>query len=227
MKIQRTFSCKVELTEEMEEEERAPSPPPENRDNEEEEGILFDPSSFDYDRFYRKLADTLYELAICTTVIVNKVLGRYDMMIPVEDRTKEELKEQNKEQLIRGWERLQISVNMGATKYVLHNSTVNNENMEGREEEESEWADETFVLGLLYFDGIGLQDDAKGAACWELGVKKGHRECLCALGVAYLTARGVAEDINKAVRLYKMSAAKGHPAALSNLGLMHLQGKNH
>ncbi len=77
------------------------------------------------------------------------------------------------------------------------------------------------LIGELYRDGLGVRADPGEAARWyKLAADRGDVGGAFALALAYLRARGVAEDRATARVLLEKIAPQPHIGALYNLGLM-------
>lgn len=67
-----------------------------------------------------------------------------------------------------------------------------------------------WFLGLLYLNGVGVeQDDAKAVAWLQRSVKQGTAEAAATLGDLHLSGRGVAKDYAEAIRHYNQALRPG------------------
>ena len=74
----------------------------------------------------------------------------------------------------------------------------------------------------MYERGQGTAKDYAKAAYWlEFAANEGNAEALNRLGEMLENALGVKQDFQAAMRCYKLSAEKKHPAAEFNIGLMY------
>ncbi len=81
------------------------------------------------------------------------------------------------------------------------------------------------LIGELYKEGLGVNEDAVEAARWfKLGADSGDTEAAFSLAIAYLTGKGVEKSAEKAAPLLEKAAKAGHPAALYQLGLQAMNG---
>ena len=83
-----------------------------------------------------------------------------------------------------------------------------------------------FSLGLLYFEGRGVQQDYAEAIKWFHRVaEKGHAAAQRNLGLMYLLGHGVEQDYNQAITWYRRAADRGDAVAQCNLGEMYEKGQ--
>jgi uncharacterized protein len=83
-----------------------------------------------------------------------------------------------------------------------------------------------YDLGLMYFNGQGVQRDFTEAVKWfRLAADKGHAGAKSNLGAMYLSGQGVPQNVAEAVRLYRLAAGQGYAIAQHNLGAMYLSGQ--
>ncbi len=87
------------------------------------------------------------------------------------------------------------------------------------------------MLGAMYEDGQGVQQDDKEAARWyRLAADQGSALAQVNIGAMYLKGQGVAQDYNEALRWLRLAAVqKGNPAAQRaaqfNLAVMYRKGQ--
>jgi len=81
------------------------------------------------------------------------------------------------------------------------------------------------LVGELYKEGLADKLDPAEAVKWfRKAADLGDPEGAFSLAIAYLAGEGVEESEQKALPLLKAAAAKGHPAALYQLGLQYMTG---
>ena len=85
-----------------------------------------------------------------------------------------------------------------------------------------------YYLGLLWYNGKGVEQDFNKAVEWYTkAAKQNHAPAQNALGDCYKNGEGVEQDFNKAVELYTMAAEQNHEDAKNNMKeakLLMLQG---
>jgi len=80
-------------------------------------------------------------------------------------------------------------------------------------------------LGVIYNQGLGVEQDFKQAAIWyEKAAKKKNSKAQLNLGILYDLGKGVNKDIVKASELYKLAAKQGVRDAQYNLGIIYYNG---
>jgi len=73
-------------------------------------------------------------------------------------------------------------------------------------------------LGVMYFEGQGVERDPVAAALWyEKAAAQGHSGAQFSLGVMYADGLGVTRDTRKAIDWLRRAADQGHPVAESRL----------
>ncbi|MBL3589473.1 MAG: SEL1-like repeat protein [gamma proteobacterium endosymbiont of Lamellibrachia anaximandri] len=76
-----------------------------------------------------------------------------------------------------------------------------------------------YGLGVLYFQGIGVETDPKKATKWfSIAAENGHAPAQFNLGNAYLKGRGTKQDIDKAEYWWRKASTQGYSRAQFNLG---------
>lgn len=86
-------------------------------------------------------------------------------------------------------------------------------------------ANAAFDLGVLYAEGIGVEQDWDKAVYWyEVACKGKDDFAWCNLGRLYLSGTGVPKDEKKGYRLIKKAAEAGNEVALNNLGYLYMNG---
>ncbi len=83
-----------------------------------------------------------------------------------------------------------------------------------------------FELGLLYFNGQGVEQDYTQAAHWyRQAAEQGHAEGQYNLGVHYDTGQGVEQDYRQAAHWYRQAAEQGHAEGQFRLGALYFLGQ--
>ena len=81
------------------------------------------------------------------------------------------------------------------------------------------------LLGLIYFEGHGVQRDEAEAMKWyRRAANQGDTDAQLEIGDMYHEGRGVAQDYSEAVRWYSLAADHGNAAAQYNLGISYARG---
>ncbi len=87
-------------------------------------------------------------------------------------------------------------------------------------------AEQQFVLGVAYVEGLGVPQDETEALRWfRLAAEQGFAAAQNDLGIMYGTGRGVPQDETEAVRWYRLAAEQGFAAAQYNLGAQYGNGQ--
>jgi len=82
------------------------------------------------------------------------------------------------------------------------------------------------VLGNMYFDGNGVnQDNAEAISWYRLAAEQGDTLTQERLGSYYLFEHHGVRDFKEAVKWLKLAAEKGNANAQFNLGIAHAKGK--
>jgi uncharacterized protein len=82
------------------------------------------------------------------------------------------------------------------------------------------------VLGNMYFDGNGVnQDNAEAINWYRLAAEQGDTSTQERLGSYYLFDHHGVRDFKEAVKWLKLAAEKGNANAQFNLGIAHAKGK--
>ena len=81
------------------------------------------------------------------------------------------------------------------------------------------------LLGLIYFEGRGVQRDEAEAMKWyRRAADQGDTDAQLEIGDMYHEGRGVAQDYSEATRWYSLAADRGNAAAQYNLGISYARG---
>lgn len=81
-------------------------------------------------------------------------------------------------------------------------------------------------LGLLYAQGLGVQEDTREAMKWfRMAAEQGDATAQHCLGMIYEEGRGISPDYEKAAKWYRLAADQGFSWAQHYLGLMYLRGQ--
>jgi TPR repeat protein len=87
--------------------------------------------------------------------------------------------------------------------------------------------DAATMLGEMYLDGIGVEQDNKKAYYWiQKAANAGDKEAEYLLGFMYENGIEVKEDIAQAVIWYEKAANKGDIMAMYNLAFIYKNGAN-
>jgi len=82
------------------------------------------------------------------------------------------------------------------------------------------------MLGYMYLEGLGVDDDATEAERWyRNAAEHGVAEAQFTLGAMYEVGDGVTQDIEEAFKWYRMSAEQGFAEAQFSLGYMCAKGQ--
>ena len=85
--------------------------------------------------------------------------------------------------------------------------------------------DAATMLGEMYLDGIGVQQDNKKAYYWiQKAANEGDKEAQYLLGFMYENGIEVKEDMAQAVIWYEKAANKGDIMAMYNLAFIYKNG---
>lgn len=96
---------------------------------------------------------------------------------------------------------------------------------EARPLAESGDPDAQYILGSLYYDGLGVPEDRREAARWHrLAAEQNHPHAQFALATQLISGQGVERDDIEAVRLFRLSAEQNHPQAQAMVGVAYYQG---
>ena len=83
-----------------------------------------------------------------------------------------------------------------------------------------------FNIGVMYYEGQGVQQDYNQAAAWYAkAAEQGDAKAQTNLGMMYEKGQGVQQDFNQAVAWYRKAAEQGHTKAQFNLGVMYKKGQ--
>ena len=87
-------------------------------------------------------------------------------------------------------------------------------------------AEAQFDLGLLYYNGEGVEQSRTKAAEWcRLAAEQGHAKAQFNLGVSYDNGVGVEQNRAEAAKWYRLAAEQGNIMAQVNLGVLYYGGK--
>jgi TPR repeat protein len=82
------------------------------------------------------------------------------------------------------------------------------------------------LLGVMYFNGQGVQADFAEAARWHrMAAEAGVVRAQFVLGMMYFNGRGVPQNDAEATRWFRMAADRGGVQAQYRLGLMYEAGR--
>ena len=80
-------------------------------------------------------------------------------------------------------------------------------------------ADAQFNLGVMYYQGLGVEQDFKEVVKWyQKAADQGDVEAQYNLGVMYYQGLGVEQDFKEAVKWYQKAADQGDAIAQYDLG---------
>ncbi len=92
-------------------------------------------------------------------------------------------------------------------------------------EERQEMADARYAIGLLYWNGKGVQQNYKAAAKWmKEAAALGHAEAQLKLGYMHINGQGVPRDTRAAEEWLAQSAKQGNMDAQYNLAVLYYKG---
>jgi hypothetical protein len=82
------------------------------------------------------------------------------------------------------------------------------------------------VLGMLYFDGKGVDRDYKAAlSWWRAAAEAGNNRARNNIGYVFLQGLGVQQNYREAAKWFEVSASNKDAYAYKNLGRMHEEGR--
>lgn len=82
-----------------------------------------------------------------------------------------------------------------------------------------------FLLGICYYNGLGIDQDFKTAIYWfNMAADKGHSDAQAALANCYAYGKGVDLNYYLAAYWYRKAALSGNAQAQNNLGICYLNG---
>lgn len=83
-----------------------------------------------------------------------------------------------------------------------------------------------YDLGLLYFNGLGIDRDAREAARWfRLAADQGYAAAQSYLGAMYRSGNGVEQDASEARKWFTRAATQGDAFAQNALGTLNQLGQ--
>jgi TPR repeat protein len=83
-----------------------------------------------------------------------------------------------------------------------------------------------FVLGEMYRDGEGVEQDDRQAVYWYTkAAEQGHVDAQYILGTMFENGQGASQDYQQAARWYTKAAEQGNRKAQYNLALMYAEGR--
>lgn len=86
-------------------------------------------------------------------------------------------------------------------------------------------AGELLVLGELYFDGIGVEQDySKSFECFRKALELGLKRAAQDIAGFYSSGKYVGEDIDEAKKYFEIAAEAGYAFSWYNLGVIYLNG---
>jgi PAS domain S-box-containing protein len=81
------------------------------------------------------------------------------------------------------------------------------------------------LLGLIYFEGHGVQrDDFEAMKWYRRAADQGDASAQLKVGDLYFEGRGVPQDYSEAARWYRLAADRGDAVAQYNLGISYARG---
>ncbi len=88
------------------------------------------------------------------------------------------------------------------------------------------------LLGVMYFEGLGVHQNSakakllfrKAAKSYREGAQRGEAEAQNGLGTLYKIGWGVPQDFAEAVKWFRLAVEQGNATAQSNLGDMYNKG---
>ena len=87
-------------------------------------------------------------------------------------------------------------------------------------------AEAQFLLGGMYYNGRGVQEDDAEAVTWlRKAAELGHASAQHFVGAMYANGQGVPQDDAEAVTWYRQAAEQGQAAAQLGLGAMYADGR--
>jgi hypothetical protein len=82
------------------------------------------------------------------------------------------------------------------------------------------------TVGVMYYNGEGVEQDLNAALVWlNLAANQGYSVAQFNLGIMYDNGDGVEQDFAEAFKWYHRAAVQGHTAAQFNLGAMYSNGE--
>ena len=86
-------------------------------------------------------------------------------------------------------------------------------------------ADAQALLGVVYYNGRGVEQDYEEAVRWaRLAAEQGNARGQSLLGAAYYSGNGVERDYAEAARWAQLAAEQGLASAQALLGVVYLNG---
>ena len=83
-----------------------------------------------------------------------------------------------------------------------------------------------FTLGLMYYEGQGVEHDYAQARHWlEMAAAQDHADALFTLGEMYIQGNGVAKNPPMAAGWFEKAAREGHAEAQYQLGCLYDAGQ--
>lgn len=88
--------------------------------------------------------------------------------------------------------------------------------------------DSQFKLGLLYYNGDGVDRDYSKSFKWfNKAAKQGYVSAYSMLGNSYFQGQGVKTDVQEAIKWYRAGAEGGDRVAQSNLASMYINSDDY
>ena len=83
-----------------------------------------------------------------------------------------------------------------------------------------------YVLGGVYFQGIGVPvDKEKAAALYRMSADKGNTDAMVRLGIILMTGDGLEQDYREASKLFRRAADRGSADGEFLLSTLYSRGK--
>ncbi len=81
-------------------------------------------------------------------------------------------------------------------------------------------------IGLMYYEGKGVEQDYKKAMYWyKKASQEGNFTAMSNIGFMYYNGQGVTQDYKKAMYWYKKSYKEGNSGVMRDIGSMYYEGK--
>ena len=92
-------------------------------------------------------------------------------------------------------------------------------------EKRAEMADARYAIGLLYWNGKGVERNFRESAKWlHDAAEIGHADAQLKLGYMYINGKGIPQDYGKARKWLSQSAEQGNMDAQYNLAVLYYKG---
>ena len=124
-------------------------------------------------------------------------------------------------------------INIEQLPYIPDDFLIDKDRLEGLREYlitvtqmEAGDAETQYNLGLLFYNGHGVQQAYRAAAKWyQMAAEQGYSDAQYNLGLMYSIGQGVQENCKEAFQWFSKAAEQGNINAQSNLGVMYSNGK--